>query len=109
VTYYNLMTDRFINKKDVAVVILNWNGIKFLKKFLKTLINNTDSEIASIYVVDNNSKDDSLEYLKNFPEVSIISLEENFGFAGGYNKGLEKINSKYFLLLNSDIETLRIG
>jgi hypothetical protein len=87
-----------------AVVILNWNGKTFLEKFLPTLVNNTPAE-ADIWVIDNNSTDDSLLLLKqNFQTVKTIELDKNYGFAGGYNKGLVQINAKYFLLLNSDIE-----
>jgi hypothetical protein len=87
-----------------AVVILNWNGKTFLEKFLPTLVNNTPAE-ADIWVIDNNSTDDSLLLLKqNFQTVKTIELDKNYGFAGGYNKGLGQINAKYFLLLNSDIE-----
>lgn len=87
-----------------AVVILNWNGKTFLEKFLPTLVNNTPVK-ADIWVIDNNSTDDSLLLLKqNFQTVKTIELDKNYGFAGGYNKGLVQINAKYFLLLNSDIE-----
>ncbi len=88
-----------------AIVILNWNGKIFLKKFLSTLIENTPTKNASIWVVDNNSKDGSIDFLeKNYPHVKLVILDKNYGFTGGYNKGLEKIDAKYFLLLNSDIE-----
>jgi len=91
--------------KEVAVVILNWNGKKFLEKFLGTLINNTNSELAEICVIDNNSTDDSISFLReNYPTIKLVLLENNYGFAGGYNRGLKEIQSKYYLLLNSDIE-----
>lgn len=93
-----------MNKTSIAVVILNWNGKHFLEKFLPTLIKNTD-KIAEIWIVDNNSTDNSLEYLSaNFKTIKTIKLDKNYGFAGGYNRGLAQINSKYYLLLNSDIE-----
>lgn len=89
----------------VAVTILNWNGIKFLKDFIPILINNTDKNISDIWVVDNGSTDSSIDFLKtNFPEVNLVLLDKNYGFAGGYNQGFKKINYKYYLLLNSDIE-----
>ncbi|MCD4735806.1 MAG: glycosyltransferase family 2 protein [Bacteroidales bacterium] len=88
----------------VAVVILNWNGKEFLKKFLPGVVQNSRDH-AEIYVADNNSSDDSIEFLKNnFAEVKIICNKENKGFAGGYNEALAQINSEYFILLNSDIE-----
>lgn len=89
----------------IAIAILNWNGLSFFRKFIQTLINHTDKKIAGIWVIDNGSTDDSIEYLKqNFPEINIILLDKNYGFAEGYNRGLKQINSKYYLLLNSDIE-----
>ncbi len=87
----------------VAVVILNWNGKHYLEKFLPSVIANSPKE--SIFVVDNNSSDDSVEYLKtSFPEVNIVINKDNGGFAKGYNDGLQHINAEYYILLNSDVE-----
>lgn len=89
----------------VAVVILNWNGMKFLEKFLPTLIENTKVPDSSIIIADNNSKDDSIEFLnKTYPDLRQIQLDKNYGFTGGYNRALEQIEAEYFVLLNSDIE-----
>lgn len=86
-----------------AVVILNWNGKSFLERFLPVLIQNTPDE--EIIVADNHSSDDSVSYLKsNFPQIRLIINEQNFGFAGGYNKALSQVHAKYYVLLNSDIE-----
>lgn len=90
--------------KEIAVIILNWNGEKLLKEFIPILIKYTDLNIADIIVADNNSSDNSLNYLKNYTEVKIISLDKNYGFAEGYNKAIDKIDSKYIVLLNSDVE-----
>ncbi len=90
--------------EEVAIVILNFNGSGFLSKFLPTLIENTPSEVA-IYVADNASTDNSVAFLqKSFPKINIINLPKNFGFAEGYNQALKKVNSKYYVLLNSDVE-----
>jgi GT2 family glycosyltransferase len=90
---------------SVAVVILNWNGKKFLEKFLPILHAYTPQNQAMIYVADNASSDGSVEFLnKNFPDVKLLIFGENYGFAGGYNKALEQISSDYYLLLNSDVE-----
>ena len=87
----------------VAVVILNWNGKSFLEQFLPSVISNSPE--ATIYVADNASSDDSVDFLRtNFPHVKVIDNEENLGFAGGYNKALEKLNEDLFVLLNSDVE-----
>jgi len=87
----------------IAVVILNWNGKSFLEQFLPSVISN--SHEATIYVADNASSDDSVDFLRvNFPHVKVIDNEENLGFAGGYNKALEILNEDLFVLLNSDVE-----
>ena len=91
-------------KAKVAVVILNWNGKKFLSDFLPSVIKHNPS-YSEIFVADNNSNDDSISFLKsNFPSVNIILNNENLGFAGGYNIALNQISAEYFVLLNSDIE-----
>ncbi len=90
--------------KRVAVVILNWNGEKFLKQFLPGVVEYS-IDVADIYVIDNASNDDSLKFVRSaFPEVKIVELTSNFGFAGGYNLGLQDIPNEYFILLNSDVE-----
>lgn len=88
-----------------AVVILNWNGEMFLKQFLSSVITHTDLSVNEIVVADNGSTDGSLQLLKEqFPEVKTILLDQNYGFAGGYNKALAQIDAEYYLLLNSDVE-----
>lgn len=93
------------NAKKTAVVILNWNGKKFLERFLQILIDKTPAHLADIIIVDNNSSDDSMQWMStNFPQIRTIILDDNYGFAGGYNRGLSEISAEYYLLLNSDIE-----
>lgn len=88
-----------------AIVILNWNGLDFLKKFLGTVIKYSASSDTDVYIADNGSTDGSIEWvIQNFISVKILTLGSNHGFAGGYNIALEQINATYFLLLNSDIE-----
>ncbi len=87
----------------VAVVILNYNGEKFLRQFLPAVI--LYSKEAEIVVADNASTDKSVSILeKEFPSVRIISLPENYGFCGGYNKALSQVEADYCVLLNSDVE-----
>jgi GT2 family glycosyltransferase len=87
----------------VAVVILNYNGKKYLEQFLPSVIENSAG--AEVIVADNCSIDDSLAYLKeHHPGVQLILLETNHGYAGGYNKAIEQIGHEYCVLLNSDIE-----
>ncbi|MDA9356761.1 glycosyltransferase family 2 protein [Flavobacteriaceae bacterium] len=88
----------------LAIVVLNWNGVKLLEKFLNPLINHNNHD-AHIYIIDNNSSDDSVDYVKsNFPSIKIIRNKENYGYAKGYNEGLKNINADVFCLLNNDIE-----
>jgi GT2 family glycosyltransferase len=88
----------------VAVVILNWNGKKFLEQFLPNVILYS-KEVAEIFVADNASTDDSVEYIKsNFPDVRLILNTSNGGFSKGYNDALKHIEAEYYVLLNSDIE-----
>ncbi len=93
-----------LEKPSVAVVILNYNGRKFLEKHLPSVVATTYVN-CQIYVADNASKDDSVSFLrKNYPSVKIIQLDQNHGFAKGYNLALENLDEDYFLLLNSDVE-----
>lgn len=90
--------------KKVAIVILNWNGKKFLEKFLPGVIRHSSSD-ADIIIADNASTDDSVEFLRsNFPKIRIIQNAVNGGFAKGYNDALAMIDHEYYVLLNSDIE-----
>lgn len=87
----------------VAVVILNWNGRNFLEKFLPSVT--AYSKNAEVIVADNHSSDDSVSFIKaNYPNVKIVENPINGGFAKGYNDALKKINAKYYILLNSDVE-----
>lgn len=87
----------------IALVILNWNGKQLLETFLPIMIQNSPE--ATIYMVDNDSKDHSVAYTKeNFPEVEIIQHKENLGFAKGYNQAIPHIEADIFCIINSDIE-----
>jgi len=87
----------------VAVVILNWNGRLLLEKFLPSVIK--FSEDAQVYIADNASTDDSVEFVrKNFPTVKIILNQVNGGYAKGYNDALKNLSEDIFVLLNSDVE-----
>ena len=89
--------------KKVAVVILNYNGISMLEKFLPSVV--AFSPEADVVVADNASCDGSLEFLRtNYPSMHVIVLERNYGFADGYNKALAQVDAEYYILLNSDVE-----
>ncbi len=90
---------------QTAVVILNWNGEKYLQQFLPVLIKYTTNREIEIIVADNASTDSSLLVMKEqFPTVRTIVLDQNYGFASGYNKSLAQIEADYYVLLNSDVE-----
>lgn len=88
---------------EVAVVILNHNGKKYLEQFLPAVVEcSTDSQVV---VADNGSTDGSVELIKKkFPSVHIILLGRNEGFSKGYNLALQQIQARYYVLLNSDVE-----
>ncbi len=88
-----------------SVVILNWNGKKWLEKFLPSVSQYSNGNDVEIVVADNASTDDSISFLKeNYPHVRLIILDKNWGFAEGYNKALQQVDSEYSVLLNSDVE-----
>ena len=87
----------------VAVVILNWNGLAHLQRFIPSVVASTYPNL-DIIVADNASTDQSLEWLQtNYPIIRIMTGHTNLGFAGGYNFFLKKIESDYYVLLNSDV------
>ncbi|MDO9152752.1 MAG: glycosyltransferase family 2 protein [Paludibacter sp.] len=89
----------------VSIVILNWNGEKYLQQFLPVLIDNTQLTDVEIVVADNGSTDNSIQWIEsNFPSVRTIPFDKNYGFAAGYNKALSQIDAEYYVLLNSDVE-----
>lgn len=95
--------DQFVDT-HVDVVILNYNGLAYLEKFLPPLLRSSYPNFT-VHVADNGSTDDSLVFLKNhYPQVRRINLKENYGFAEGYNRALRRIKSNYYVLLNSDVE-----
>lgn len=88
----------------IAIVILNWNGQQMLAKFLPNVVEYSRQE-AEVWVADNCSSDNSMHLLETqFPQVKTIVLEQNFGFAEGYNRALKQIEAEYYVLLNSDVE-----
>jgi GT2 family glycosyltransferase len=89
---------------SVAVVILNWNGRRFLEDFLPTVMVSTYKNLQ-IIVADNASTDDSVSFLLgNYPGIRVIVNEMNYGFAKGYNVSLKEVEADYYVLLNTDVE-----
>jgi GT2 family glycosyltransferase len=88
----------------VAIVILNWNGRKYLEQFLPSVVASTYADFE-IIVADNASTDESIPFLRSYyPNIRVIELDKNYGFSKGYNKALEQVKSDYYVLLNSDVE-----
>ena len=89
---------------SVAIVILNWNGRNFLERFLPSVLASVYAD-KRIIVADNASTDDSVLFLQQYyPQIEIIQTSSNEGFAKGYNTALKKVQSDYYVLLNSDVE-----
>jgi GT2 family glycosyltransferase len=89
---------------SVAIVILNWNGSRYLRQFLPFVLATTYAN-RRIIVADNASTDDSIIYVQDhFPHVEVLSMSQNFGFAKGYNEALKNVQADYYVLLNSDVE-----
>ena len=91
--------------KKLAVIILNWNGVELLKRFLPTAMEFTSGEEVDLIVADNGSTDDSVNWIKeNYPQLNVIEFPKNYGFAEGYNRAIEATRYPYTILLNSDVE-----
>ncbi len=89
-------------KKQVAIVILNYNGQKYLEMFLPSV--RAHSPDCAIWVADNLSTDGSLAWLDSLPDVQVLAIPGNKGYAGGYNYALARIEADCYVLLNSDVE-----
>ena len=89
--------------KRIAIVILNWNGRHMMERFLPSVV--AHSPQADIIIADNASTDDSLAWLRSHhPQLRLLELDRNYGFAEGYNRALRQVESEFYLLLNSDVE-----
>lgn len=95
-------------KKDlVSVIIVNWNGLEYLKKCLHSLYEQNYKKIEVI-VVDNGSSDGSVSWFnKKYPEIKIIKNKENRGFAEANNQGYEITTGEYVLFLNNDTKVTK--
>ncbi len=88
-----------------SVIILNWNGEKYIDNFLPSVIKYSQSKSIEIVVADNGSTDKSVQLIRNsYPSVRIIELGQNFGFAEGYNRAVQLTQAEYIVLLNNDVE-----
>ena len=90
----------------LSVIILNWNGERLLREFLPSVVANTQGPEVEVIVADNGSTDSSLKVMcEEFPNVKIMTFDENLGFSGGYNRAIAEVESEFVILLNSDVET----
>ena len=88
---------------EIKIVILNWNGRAHLERFLPSVVSHSTG--ASVVVADNGSDDDSAAFLrKHYPQVELLLLDKNYGYAEGYNRALEQVAADCYVLLNSDVE-----
>jgi GT2 family glycosyltransferase len=91
-------------KPAFSVVIPNWNGLAHLGACLSALRAQTCRDFETV-LVDNGSRDESVAFVReNFPEVRVVALDENRGFAGGVNAGIEAARGEFIALLNNDTE-----
>jgi len=88
----------------ISIIIVNYNGKKWLKKLFNSLFSQTYEKFEIIFV-DNASNDDSIEFIKNNyndGRIKILKSEKNLGFAGGNNFGIRNAIGQYVLLINND-------
>ena len=89
---------------DLSVIIVNWNTKDFLKNCINSIKENTKKIIYEIIVIDNFSSDGSPRVVEaDFPDVTLIKNQENFGFGHANNQGYAMAKGKYILFLNSDM------
>ncbi len=89
----------------VAVIILSWNGLDYLKQYLPTVLD-TPYINMEVIVADNAGTDQTIPFLReHYPSVRIISLDKNYGFAEGYNQAIARVDTEFIILLNQDVDT----
>lgn len=92
-----------MSNPSVAVVIIHWNKRELLEQFLPSVAASTYPNLQ-IILADNHSDDDSVAWVnKNYPMVQTLVLDQNYGYAGGYNHALKEIIADYYVLLNNDV------
>lgn len=88
----------------VAVVIIHWNKVEYLQKFLPSVLASNYPNLQ-IVLADNHSSDDSVKFIEeNYPQIQIVQNGYNYGYAGGYNQALKHVEADYYVLLNNDVE-----
>jgi len=93
-----------MNQPEISIIVLNWNGKKYLKVCLDSL-RKQNFKNFEVILIDNGSEDESIEFVKNnYPEIKIIALQENMGFSKAVNIGIKEARGDYIALLNNDTE-----
>ncbi|MFK5970531.1 MAG: glycosyltransferase family 2 protein, partial [Candidatus Marithrix sp.] len=94
---------------ELAIIIINYKTPQMTVDCLTTLLPEIRGTSSSVVIVDNNSADESIDIIQNWlsihdkeSKVNLISSPDNLGFSGGNNLGINSVDSKYYLLLNSD-------
>lgn len=91
------------NHPLITIVLVNWNGLHHLKNFLPLIFESTFKDFK-VLLVDNASNDESIKFVQaNYPQIEIIKLDKNYGFAEGNNRAIPFIHTPYTLLLNTDV------
>jgi GT2 family glycosyltransferase len=92
---------------ELSIIIVNYNGLKYLDECLKSLIKNLEGIVYEIIIIDNNSKDESCQFIKDkFPFVKLIESKINYGFGKGNNEAVKYANGDFLLLINNDTVVL---
>lgn len=93
--------------QDLSIIIVNYNTGDYLKKCIDSIFLQTTRYNFDIYVIDNNSQDNSISFIhKYYPQIKLINNNKNMGFAAANNQALKEINSQFILLLNPDTEII---
>ncbi|HMP31051.1 MAG TPA: bifunctional riboflavin kinase/FAD synthetase, partial [Saprospiraceae bacterium] len=95
---------KFQEKSICTIAVLNYNGQEYLEAYLSSLLYSSDADKVDLVVIDNNSSDESVDYIQEWhPEVEVIQLTKNYGYAEGYNRGISQIKTPYIAFVNSDV------
>ena len=94
-----------MHKKSFSIIIVTWNALHHLKRFLPTVAE-TEYESFEIIIADNASSDGSAEWIKeNYPAMKVVSYNKNHGYAGGNNKAVKYASGEILIFLNNDVRT----
>ncbi|MCL5071342.1 MAG: glycosyltransferase [Actinobacteria bacterium] len=89
---------------SISLITVNYNGLRFLKNLFNSISKlNYPEDRIQVIMVDNSSTDDSVEFVRSsFPEVEVLVLNKNSGYAGGNNEGFKHARGQYVALINND-------